>query len=74
MDIVNGLTSIGVLTICLGLYRVSNGRLASVERKVDSNVEKKVDTKECHYAQDNIKAHIDTRIEDLKEFIKNGHK
>ena len=67
-EIVQGAGWIGVLTFCLGIYKLTNGRLS-----------RKVDRPECHNAQDGIKQrigdmerHVDDRIEDLKEFIKNG--
>ena len=69
-NIISGLIGSGTLIIALGIYRVANGRLGNLERKVDG----KINRSDCHYAQDNLKAHIDTRIEDLKEFIKNGNK
>ena len=65
MDVVTGLTSVGVLTVCLGLYKVANGQLA-----------KKVSRDACHTAQegihrriDDFQAHIDNRIDDLKDTI-----
>lgn len=66
--IIQGLIGSGTLIIALGIYRVANGRLSSLEKKVDLNIRRD----ECHYAQDNLKKHIDVRIEDLKDFIQNG--
>lgn len=55
---------------CLGLYRIANG-----------NLKKKMDKSECHQAQEGIKQriddlsqHIDTRIDDLKDYIKKNGK
>ena len=66
--VISGLVGIGTITIALGIYRVANGRLGSLEKKIDC----KINRSDCHFAQDNLKAHIDTRILDLKSFIKNG--
>jgi len=67
--IVEGLTAIGMLGICFGLYRIANGRLKS-----------KVNRDACHTAQsavreriDILEKHLDQRLDDLKDFIeKNG--
>ena len=67
-EIIQGVGWIGVLTFCLGIYQLTNGRLSS-----------KVDRPECHIAQEGIKQRLDDfekhsqqRFTDLKEFIKNG--
>ena len=54
---------------CLGLYRMSNGHLKN-----------KISKGECHTAQegvarriDDLRGHIDSRLEDLKDVVlKNG--
>ena len=59
---------------CLGIYKIANGRL---KEKVSGN--------ECHTAQKAIRdkidtldrhltSHIDTRIDDLKDYIKRNGK
>ncbi len=76
MNIINGIGWIGLLTFCLGIYKICNGRLTSIADKID----KKVYRGECHQAQDAIKERIDTlevhigeRFDDLKDtVIKNG--
>ena len=67
-EIIQGVGWIGVLTFCLGIYKLTNGRLSS-----------KVDRPECHIAQEGVKQRLDDfekhsqqRFTDLKEFIKNG--
>ena len=65
-----GLTC-GVLTFCLAMYKATNGR-----------IDKKVNKEECHIAHkameqrlEQTERHIDTRFDDLKDFInKNGDK
>ena len=67
------LESIGIVSlvlICLGLVRLMNGRLKN-----------KVGKDACHTAQgavrqriDDLQNHLDTRIDDLKDFIKENGK
>lgn len=66
----SGITAGTILLFCLGLYKLANGKL-----------KEKVSRHECHSAQraigqriDDVKDHIDTRFEDMKDFIRNGGK
>ena len=76
MDMIQGIGWIGLLTFCLGIYKICNGRLTSIADKIDEKVSKGA----CHQAQDAIKERIDTledhlgeRFDDLKDtVIKNG--
>ena len=70
MEFIQHFSCLGLVGICLALVRMMNGRLKN-----------KVTRPECHQAQDAVKqriddlqGHIDTRIDDLKELIKNGGK
>ena len=70
MEVSQGLGWLGILTFCLAMVRMLNGKLSS-----------KVSRHECHAAQegtkqriDDLKEHLDDRFEDMKTFIKNGNK
>jgi hypothetical protein len=65
-----GFFGFGILTFCFGIYRITNGRMIEITRRLNH----KVEAESCHRAQDSLKEHIDTRVEDLKTFMKNGNK
>ena len=61
--------SIGVLSFLLGLYRITNGRMARLEKD-------KVSRENCHVAMNglremrkNDRTHIDERFDSLERFI-----
>jgi len=69
-ELYSGITAGGILLFCFGLYKLANGKL-----------KEKVSRHECHSAQkaigkriEDLSGHIDTRIDDLKDFIRNGGK
>ena len=70
MEISQGLGWAGLLTFCLAMVRMMNGRLKN-----------KVSRFECHTAQegtskriDSLEKHMDDKFDWLKDFIKNGDK
>ena len=60
----------GMLTICLGLFKVANGRLSRKvsEDTCNANVEN------MNKRFDDIKEYMNERFNDLKETVKNGGK
>ena len=63
-----GVFGIGILTFCLGIYRITNGRMLDITDRLNGMVNQK----ECHFAQDKLIKHIDDKHKDLKDFISNG--
>ena len=71
MEISQGLGWAGLLTFCLAMVRMMNGRLKN-----------KVSREVCHQAQEGVKQriddfqkHMDNRLDDVKDLIKkNGNK
>ena len=65
-ELTTGFTGFGILVFCFGLFRLVNGKY-----------DKKVDKTACHEAQkavrqriDDLQNHINTRFDDVKDFIK----
>ena len=64
-----GALAIGILTFCLGIYRITNGRMIAITEKLEDRVQRE----ECHMAQKTTLNHFDKRFDDLKDYIgKNG--
>lgn len=77
LEQIQSLIGIGILTFCLGIYRITNGRMIELSKRID----KAVKQPECHSAQEAIRGeiktlseHIDTRFDDLKDTVLNGKK
>jgi len=65
-----GLFGFGILTFCLGIYRITNGRMLEITRQLNE----KVKQPDCHKAQDNLKEYFNEKFDDLKETVKeNGN-
>jgi len=77
LALVNGLTGIGILTFCFGMYKLTNGRLTSkVNRDECKNIHAVTDRRFNDFKTfvsekiEDTKEHFDIKIENLKEFIK----
>ena len=65
-----GLFGFGILTFCLGIYRITNGRMLEITRQLSG----KVRQTDCHKAQDNLKEYFGEKFKDLKDtVVKNGN-
>lgn len=68
---------LGLLSFCLGLYRLANGS----QRKLKEEIDKRVSRDACHEAMRGLedrfedqKKYICGRFDDLKSFIKDNNK
>lgn len=69
--IIVGFVTITIAATTLGFRIGKNGSKA--HGKLYEKINGKVDTEECHRAQDGIKEHMDTRFDDVIRLIeKNG--
>ncbi len=79
-ELITGAGWVGVLTFCLGIYRITNGRLSRKMEREDCNMHRE----SIHLEMNSLEKHVDgkvelldknneRRIDDLKKFIKNGN-
>ena len=66
MDVINGLSAIGVLSLCLGTLRATNGRMSKLQ-------ESKVDKDACERTLENINRRFDALEEHSEQRFKDIH-
>ena len=64
----DALVGLAIAGFCLGIYKIANGRLS---KKVSQDT-CKANISGMNNLLNEHKDHMDTRFDDLKEFIKNG--
>ena len=62
--------SLGLLTFCLGIYRITNGRMLQITKQLDEAIKRP----ECHRAQDGLKSYFNEKFKNLEKVIKENGK